>query len=327
MAVATFPVPIFVGLPRSGTTLVRSIFNAHPDLAVAYEPNILPWVIRNRARYTTAGRFDTAAFLADLLGASTGSFRLETLALEPETLRNSVAAATPLDLAGAVRAVYGAYAAAQEKPRYGDKTPVYVRHIAPIAELLPEARFVHVVRDGRDVALATSEVDFGAVNLTQTARRWAQGVRRAQEAGRALGPSRYVVVRYEDITDDPEREVTRLCGFLSLDFDEGMLRYFERSEEVFSGMPDTDHHQRQLLPVTSGLRNWREQMPAGDVQRFESIAGPVLADLGYEVRLSAKTRIGLQRRLRTMFELVHGEVAVAVRRTVRRRSRRKARSR
>jgi hypothetical protein len=169
-------------------------------------------------------------------------------------------------------------------------------------------------------------VDFGAVNLAQTARRWSHGVGSAQEIGRSLGPERYQVVRYEDIVDDAPREIARLCRFLALDYDDAMLRYFERSDDVFDGMPLTDHHQRQLLPVTGGLRSWREQMPPRDIRRFESIAGPVLADLGYELRTDPAAGIGWNDRLRTMLELAQGELAVAIRRTRHRRARRRQRT-
>ena len=83
--------------------------------------------------------------------------------------------------------VYRLYADHHGKPRYGDKTPRFVQHVDVVAELFGEARIVHLVRDGRDVALAVGEVDFGAANLTHAAYRWARRVERAEKAGTVSG--------------------------------------------------------------------------------------------------------------------------------------------
>jgi len=303
------PLPFFVGVGRSGTTLLRSIFDAHSEMAVVNESRFVGWMAAHPSRYdghsvrarSRHSGFDSRRFLDDLLDSPKVPSRLDSWALEPDDLRRRVVDAEPTDLGDAVRCVYAMYTERQGKARYGDKTPRYVQSIGPLSELLTESRFVHLVRDGRDVALAVGEVDFGAANLTQAAHRWARRVRRAEAVGRHLGASRYRLVRYEDLTASPEEVVADLCGFLELPFEAAMLRYYEQPDRVFAGLDGQAHHERLRLPVTKGLRDWRTDMAVEDVARFESVAGDTLAELGYELsspprhrRPSERVATGLQ---------------------------------
>jgi hypothetical protein len=181
----------------------------------------------------------------------------------------------------------------------------YLRQLDVIAALLPEARFVHLVRDGRDVALSMLEVDFGGANVTHAAWLWSRRVLRAQRVGARLGGSRYLVVRYEDLVADSERTLTTVCRFLSLPFDPSMLRYFEQQEAVFRGLGDQAHHEHLRLPVTGGLRDWRREMRTADVERFERVAGNALTTLGYET-VTRSGRAGVADRLVSAVRIADG---------------------
>jgi hypothetical protein len=320
--VTTPPFPFFVGVGRSGTTLVRSIFSAHPQLAVADEPNFIVWMLHHRSRYANASVFDTERFLYDLLENPKVPSRVYEWRLD-DRIRSSIREAGPRDLSHAVRLVYAVYSEADEKERYGDKTPGHAKHMAALAELLPEARFVHIVRDGRDVALALKDVKFGSANATQAAYHWARRVRRAAQIGHELGSARYLKVRYEDLTTATEAEVRRICDFLALEFEPAMLRYFERPDAVFAGLTGEAHHQRLRLPVTKGLRDWRQQMAPREIQRFEAIAGDVLRDLGYE--LSTGGAPSMRVRGLSGLLILKGRLISAWRRRSRRRVRRRGR--
>lgn len=272
------PFPFVVGCGRSGTTLVRAILDAHPDLAVPDESYFPVWLGRRRDRYERPEGFATDRLVADLLAHES----FARWGLPAEVVRAAIVDAAPTSFADGVRAYYRAYAHAHGKRRYGDKTPIFVLHLPVLAELFPEARFVHMVRDGRDVVLSRVATAWGTNRFDFETMQWRSHVEQGRAAGRTLGPDRYVELRYEDLLDDPERVARELCRFVEIDFDPVMLRYHERAAPLVEAQPHPDEHRNLLRPPTKGLRDWRTELDAEHRALFEALAGSTLADLGYE---------------------------------------------
>ncbi len=128
-----------------------------------------------------------------------------------------------------MRAFYGLYAEQHGKSRWGDKSPSYVRRMRRVHAVLPEARFVHLIRDGRDVALSQLEVHHGADEVTEAAGEWVAGIEKARRASRRVGG--YLELRYEDLVSDAEPLLRRVCELTDLDFDPAMLDYHRDAEE------------------------------------------------------------------------------------------------
>jgi hypothetical protein len=291
--------PFFVGCGRSGTTLLRAIFDSHPDLAVPDEVSFVVRLARphHARRYGWPRRFDADACAA--LIAGNGSYR--RWGLPADEARAALAAPpAPSGFPDAVRRAYAGWARHRGKPRYADKTPMHVLHLPRLARMFPEARFVHLVRDGRDVALSYRSVDWGPRTVEEAARLWRRRVAAGRRAGRRLGPGRYREVRYEELVAEPERVVRELCAFLDLAWDDALLAYPTRAGEVIAATRFPAAHARLALPPTPGLRDWRRDMPPADVARFEAVAGRVLAAFGYPAggpppSLAARARAGASR--------------------------------
>jgi len=271
--------PIFVGSGRSGTTLLRTIFDGHPELAVANEPQFMGTGARQRKRLESDG-FDATAFLEIVL--NNPNYR--RLDLDQSDVESSIASADPSTVADCVRVVLGVFAAREGKALYGDKTPGYVVQIPELARMFPEARFVHLIRDGRNVALSYIERPWGPSTVGEAALYWRSRVGRGRAAGEALGSDRYLEARYEDLVDDPETEVRRICEFLSLDFVPEMLQYTEAAEKFIASSHQPEAFKALVRPPTSGLRDWTNAMDDDDIALFDTVAGDLLHDLGYERR-------------------------------------------
>jgi hypothetical protein len=272
------PFPFVVGVARSGTTVLRDMLDLHPDLAVVDESYFITRVYRSRHRYVRDGRLDV-----DLL--------VEGLEREPqyerfravwgpgmELVRSRLAATPSREYPELVRCLYRLYAELQGKPRYGDKTPWYVHDVEILADLLPEARFVHIIRDGHNVALSLKEVHFGPRRLAVAADTWSMLVARGLAAGRSLGPRRYLEVRYEDLVEDAEPALRSVCELFELDFRPEMLTPLGSFREE-----PPDHARRRSYDTTTWLRDWRREMSRRQVEVVESVAGQRLAELGYPV--------------------------------------------
>jgi hypothetical protein len=285
------PAPLIVlGVRRSGTTLLRVMLDRNSELAIPDESYFVPQ-LAHRHRGTP----DPSRFLDDLRRLPT----LRDWGISPEDVRARLRVG--MTTGEAIGAVYDAYAARRGKPRWGDKTPLYMEYLALLERLFPDAQFVHLVRDGRDAALSVLDLPEGVVTRTWPhpaslrgfACQWRREVRAARALGGRAGPSRYIEVLYERLVDDPERELTRICEFAALPFEPEMLRYHEDVD--VSGKP---HQQRLLAGPTTGVRDWRRDLPADDARAFEEIAGDLLADFGYETSVRDATPVARLRRMR-----------------------------
>jgi hypothetical protein len=307
--VPPFPVPPFpfvVGCDRSGTTLVRAILNAHPALAVPSESYFPLYVLRQRSRFERAGGpIDVDTLLDDLRPHP----RWQNWNIPEAEVRATLAEDEPRTAPDAVRSLFRAYAAHAGKSRYGDKTPKFVFAIDLLADAFPEAVFVHVVRDGRDVALSRRDAGWALKNMGSEALRWKTHVESGDASGATLGPARYRVLRYEDLVVDPETQAKLLCDFLGLPWDPAMLRYHERAEELVSSVGHPELHQNLARPPTAGLRDWRTALSPADLTAYDAIARDTLARFGYP---RGATRIGVVDRarawiVRRRWEFTHAE--------------------
>lgn len=273
------PFPFLVGSGRSGTTLTRAMLDSHPELAVPPETYFITELAANADRYQGGGGFDVDAFLDEIL--ENQWFR--RWELDPEAVRSALRDEPPADYADAIRGVFRQFAAAAGKSRYGDKTPVYVYELAQLGELFPEARFIHLVRDGRDVAASfMDQAGMRPNGVAEAALLWRERVSAGRSAGAVLGSSRYVEIRYEDLVDDPEATLRRICDFIDLEYRPEMLSYPQRAAELVARDGGPEQHRGVFMEPTAGLRDWRTELSADEIEAFELVAGDLLSDLEYE---------------------------------------------
>ena len=279
------PHVFIVGCPRSGTTLLKRMVDAHPEISITHETHWITKLLKGDAAASLTEPV-TPALLARLLADQ----RFQRLKVDPEPLERLVTGDPPASYAELVGAVYDQYGARKGKPLVGDKTPRYVRDIPVLHELFPHARFVHLIRDGRDVCSSvlhwknergrwtvTSRATWEDEPVMTIALWWEQRVRLGREAGAALGPGLYHELRYEALTSAPAMECAALCAFLGVPEDDGMLAFHEGRTRDEPGL-DTKSAWR---PVTAGLRSWRREMTETDLEAFEAVAGDLLTQLGY----------------------------------------------
>ena len=254
--------PLFVlGVSRSGTTLLRVILDRSPGIAIPDESFFVPLLARRHGR-----RVDAERFLDDLARITT----VRAWGIRPEDVAPRVRSGMPTG--DAIAAILETYAEHARKPRWGDKTPMYMRHLPLLERLFPDAQYVHLVRDGRDAALSFLEMPEETFTRTwahpttpaQFACLWRREVSDARALGRRVGPARYHEVRYEELVADPDGSVSAICAFAEIPFEPSMLAYTQSVD-----VSDKPHQQRLLRPPTMGVRSWREDMPADDIAAFE----------------------------------------------------------
>jgi protein-tyrosine sulfotransferase len=256
------------GTPRSGTTLIRRTLDRHPAICCGPESSIfLPGAVR--------------------VGPVAAGFEMEEGAL------HAMLAASPSQGAF-IDAFASRYRLARGRRRWAEKTPLNVRYIDWILERFPEARFVHVIRDGRDVVCSMRQhpdrrwVD-GAwekvhrpLSLDQYARRWVLDT----EAGIAhRGHPRYLEVRYEDLVQDPVSVLGDLLDDLGETLDPAILvepdTGTSASDAAAPQMASGTRHHAGTAISTRSMGRWRTDLTPEERALVQGIAGATLTRLGY----------------------------------------------
>jgi hypothetical protein len=309
------PMPFIVGVPRSGTTLLRTMLDGHPSLSIPMETGFLPSVFD--LAWETGVDPDRVELRTRFQALLTGFPTWEYLGVDADDFRQALSDLEHFDLTRGLRAFYRLCAGG--KPRAGDKTPSYARHLPVVEALLPESHFIHLVRDGRDVYVSARDAPwtvarhwfpFGRDPETLAAQ-WRRDILLCRRL--AVSSARFLEVRYEDLVADPAAQLDRICRFIALPYEEAMLRYHERGSGGFreramaalEGFLDADpshgpgreevdawvqRFRMGVGPIDLGLAGrWRRDMDDAEIEAFEAVAGDVLARYDYELRRPAPT--------------------------------------
>jgi hypothetical protein len=258
--------PIFVGgAGRSGTTLLRVMLDAHPRICCGPELKVLPSV-------------------AEWYQNLTRNFApvLESYSIAPADLRGR--------FRDFIEGLVANFRAASGKPRWAEKTPHNILFTQPLGEIFPDARFLHVLRDGRDVAC--SLVTMNWVNpltgrkwdyvrsIAGAARYWREVIteaRRQAELPDLAG--RVLEVRYEALVAEPERTLREVFAFLGEPWDDAVLSFHARDRGREPQEAGTAQASRPLTSRPVG--RWKAEMTRLDRAAFKAEAGPLLKALGY----------------------------------------------
>lgn len=299
------PYAFVVGCPRSGTTLLQRMLDHHPLLAVANDSHFIPKVVEDLP-------LDADPPLTPELVERVRTYRRFYRLRLPDASVDE-AAAEARSYSEFVSAIYTQYARAHGKRLGGEKTPGYVRCLPRLHTLFPWVRSIHVIRDGREVALSALEWAhdgkgpsklsmWGEEPVAVCALWWRWQVMTGRYDGARLGSTRYREVRYHDLVEHPEARLRELAEFLELPDATEMAAYHVGMTSHRPGLSA----KKAWLPPTAGLRNWRRDLSPRDQAMFEALAGDLLADLGYvrTVDTFSSEVIEVAERCRTLWEAV-----------------------
>jgi hypothetical protein len=281
------PSPFIVGVARSGTTLLRLMLDCHPLIAILPETHFIPLVLHENPRQRD--------YFQHLL---TSHFTWPDFGLRTDAFEQALSKLEPFTLAEGIRTFYRLYAHHHGKTRWGDKTPPYVEHIAAIAQLLPEAHFIHLIRDGRAVAASRQSLNFGpGPDIVAQARDWAAKIRSARSQAQSC--FHYLEIRYENLISNPETVLKAICNDLELDYHPALLNYpviaqsrlnefqdwrLPSGEILSEGAYRRAIHQRTLMPLDADrIDHWRTTLTPEEIAAFEEEAGDLLVELGYPI--------------------------------------------
>jgi len=272
--------PIFIiGVHRSGTTLLRYMLNSHPRIYLPPESDFIPRFFqrqpcapmkRPQAIQNLDIIFSSYRFVREWQGERP----------DPAAFVDRLPNLTP---AAFLDALFRQYASQFGAERWGDKTPIYTSYVDLIVQIFPTAQFVHLIRDGRDVALSMVDKwgqDEFHIDLYFAAQSWKKRLYQAFASAAQLGPGRYYELRYEQLTADPEPLLREMCDFMGETFVPAMVEPHRLGRERIR--PDGFHAAVRRPPTTARTGRWRREMSPAEQRLFQAVAGHLLEQLGYE---------------------------------------------
>jgi len=289
------PMFFILGRPRSGTTLFRMLFDAHPGVIIPPEFPILP-LIANKFRHVT--RWDEPmleSFLSTIWeNATFGHRTLGQLGVDREALARDLKRLQGEVSLGNLLTEFNAHTRSffpkSEILMAGDKNPLYSIYIPLLMEIFPSAKYICLIRDYRDtfVSLTTMNAPpFEAPNLVLQISRWKYVARRFLHYHR-LYPEKFFLLRYEDLVSGPEAAFRKVTDFLGLPFDPSVFNFYlhrDYAEQTYSPENIWKYHKNLMVPVHTGRVNrWREKLTPSQIRVADHCAGTMADILGYERR-------------------------------------------
>jgi len=295
--------PLFlVGMPRSGTKLLREILNRNSRVRIlSIETEFLPWLVRHVHEYGDVSQLPKFQRLYTAL-VRFPYFTYRASAGKLIDAERWYSACEQFDSASIFEALVRSEIGAPPGSNivWGDKSPSYIDDMALIQSLYPEARFIHIIRDARDYCLSIHKA--WGKDMRRAAQRWIDSIESARRVGGSFG-SEYMEIRYEDLLVDTEFQVRRICQFIEVAFDPMMLTLDRASENIGDA--------KGLVGImTTNTGKYRHSMRPELLADIESMAGETLLSCGYALTLPPRPRkrLGVVRlvsaQLRDGFNLV-----------------------
>ena len=271
--------PIYiVSAPRSGSTLLRLILDNHPNIAIPPPGYLFNLIYPYLYSYGDLGRDQNfRELIEDIL--ETPTIKRWSIEVSVEQILADVREHT---FAAIYEYLHVTYATSRGKVRWGQKSPRNGFWMVEIKELFPGAKFVHLLRDGRDVAIDLADANFWPNTVFGGAQRWRDCIRAMRHAAAELSPGSFIEIRYEEFCAEPEQTLRDLCAFLGEDFDPALLRHHE-SEATQSWSQDAVHAKTGRPITTDYVDMYKTRLPDRDRQAIEALIGDTLRQAGYPV--------------------------------------------
>ncbi|MFO8099851.1 MAG: sulfotransferase [Salinibacter sp.] len=268
--------PLFiVGMPRSGTTLLSALLDAHPSIAITPETHFY-----TRCWEAAAPASERPDDVWARLVQQPGVQDMQLTEAEIERIWSRARAAdrpAPPDL---LRALGTTYAERSGAEIWGEKTPDHLAHVPAMLRNFPDAAVLCIVRDPRDVCLSLRDMPWNHDSLPEAAWTWRRYAQKSLRYRDAFS-EHFHIIRYEDLLEDPEAELRAVAEWVGVTFDDRMLRFHHQE----GGPADTDREPwkaKMHRPVDpTNKEKWRTHMTAAERAVVEIVAGAALPAYGY----------------------------------------------
>lgn len=275
------PKPIFIiGTQRSGSNLLRLMLNESPDIAAPHPPHILKVFMPLLPLYGDLAQ--KAHFYALVNDVCTFVQKNPVeWEIQPETA-TILAACQENSLFEVMRQIYAQPAIAKHAAYWCCKSMANVEILPELSAALPDATYIYLYRDGRDVAVSFTKAFVGEKHFYAIAQQWKKDQRFALDFKTKYQPKDWFEIQYEAFILSPEKILQDLCHFLGIEYHQNMMQY-HHSQESKRAADAGDMWKNVVKPVLAdNQQKFLKEANPEQIRIFETVAGEVLTQLGYE---------------------------------------------
>ena len=300
----SLPLFFIIGRPRSGTTLLRTLFDAHKNVIIPLESPFMILFYIKYYRKKTWTTDDILEFYNLLTSHETVEYlSINNWIIDKENLKKELLSCKGktsfAELCKIVNANYLSLINKEEITLIGDKNPAYSNKTDYLLKLYPDAKFIHLTRDYRDHIQSLHKVDFGNGVVPLQAYRWKKSVELNQRLQKKY-PKQFFFIRYEDFVVEPAKHLKNICKFLGINYDPEVLEFHRLKEHVSEKYQHPDlmkYHSSLFKPIDArNVGDWKKNLTHEQVESAEAVAGKTGEKLGYprsikKIKTSTKAKI------------------------------------
>jgi len=280
-------IPMFfiVGRPRSGTTLLRTLFDAHPNVIVPAECQLIVNLYPKYGKITNWTRQLLEAFYHDLYK----QWRFDVWPVERKSLyRNLMACEGENTYSTIIKVLYFEYHSIYGHNfllALGDKNPGYTIYTEKLLKIFPEAKFIHIIRDYRDNFVSIRNVDFELPIISLTVAKWKHFIRKFRKAAKRH-PGTHLEIRYEDLVRRPEETFGHLCEFIGIPYSAAPFSFYKKTEDSLKAFPKNlvyKYHASLMQKVNTGrIDLWKNELSKKEIRIADAAAGKLAESTGHK---------------------------------------------
>lgn len=279
------PFFFIIGRPRSGTTMLRTLFDAHPNVTIPLE---CPLIKHLSDKYRHIKLWDER-LLHMLYQDVLKQQKFDTWFINVNELKESLLKYTGhytfQDIVKVIYAHYHSFYDKEEIQILGDKNPSYSICPEKIFRLFPDAKYIYLTRDYRDNILSILKVDFEAPNIPLIAYRWRYSAKKVLHLVKQH-PASFYIIPYEKLVAEPELYLQEMCTFIGVDYRPEMLEFYKKKDEVMKIVSEESfnkYHSSLFHPVTADkIYSWKKKMSRFSVQCADLVVGKYAELQGYD---------------------------------------------
>ncbi len=279
------PFIFIVGRPRSGTTLLMALFDAHPNVNI---PPECQFIVNLYPKYKNIVHW-TESKIDEFIEDLRIQWRFDIWKVDLKELKNDLlkfnGKASYSDICKSVYLINKSVFPKDTISLLGDKNHGYTIYTERLLKIFPNARFIHIIRDYRDNLVSIRDVDFELPITSTVVYKWTYFIKRFNKAKNKFPASHYVV-KYEDLVTSPDTEFMKICDFAGIDYNEKVFNFHEKTEEALEAYPAEimNKYFSSLLKKinTSRIGLWKKSLTKGQIKIADLTAGKFADMMGYD---------------------------------------------